>query len=319
VKGPAIAVEQLGKTYPAKPAPVVALADATFEVQPGEVIGLLGPNGAGKTTTIKCLCTLVRPSHGRALVGGFDVVEQPRQAVAQVAAVFEANRNLRLDLTARQNLQLYASLQGSSWQHAGRLADRLLDRLSLTSKRDTEAGKLSRGMQQKLAMAAALVRETPILVLDEPTLGLDVDSAHEVRACIRQIVQEGRTTLISSHDMRIVQELCDRVIIIAHGRVVAVDTIDNLLGLFRSIAYRIRITGTLQASSLQHLERVCVAFEPTPEGRSTVVDAQLHDATSIFEVMSILHASGVEVERVDSLEPDLEQVYLRVVAGAAPS
>ena len=277
------------------------------------------PNGAGKTTTIKCLCTLVRVTSGQARVGGFDVMSQPNRVVAQIAAVFEANRNLRLDLTARQNLQLYASVQGASWRPAGRLADELLERFSLSDKRDTEAGKLSRGMQQKLAVAAALVRETPILMVDEPTLGLDVDSSHEVRQSLRQVTREGRTTLISSHDMDVVQELCDRVIIIAHGRVITVDTVTNLLNLFRSRAYRIRVAGMLQPRQLLRIEGACASLSTTVEGATTVLDAQLHDGDAIYRLMSVLAELGAEIERVDSLDPDLEQVYLKLVAGAAAS
>src|SRR5438132_7502521 len=156
---PAVEVAALTKVYPTRRGPVSAISDASFRIEPGEVVGLLGPNGAGKTTTIKCLCTLVRVTSGQARVGGFDVMSQPNRAVAQIAAVFEANRNLRLDLTARQNLQLYASLQGSTWRHGGEVADRLLDRFRLSHKANSEVGKLSRGMQQKLALAAALARE----------------------------------------------------------------------------------------------------------------------------------------------------------------
>ena len=295
--GPAILVEDLTKVYRTAGREVLAADRISFDVQPNEVIGLLGPNG------------------GRITVDGFDTLSSPNAVVARVAAVLEGNRNLRWDLTAKQNLEFYAALQGHSRRSVQGLIDELLERFGLAAKRDTETGKLSRGMQQKLALAAALVRQTPMLILDEPTLGLDVDASHEIRAYLRELAAEGRTIVLSSHDLSVVQELCDRVVVIAHGHVVTQDRVANLLRLFRSRAYRFTVRGLESAAARARLTDRFATSTFVPEGDETTVELRIDDPAELYDVMDLLRSLQVSVERMESLDPDLEEVYVRLLRG----
>lgn len=307
----AIEVTGLSKVYGRGGSQEVrALDSIDLSVPKGSVVGLLGPNGAGKTTAIKCICTLIRPDTGAISVGGVDVLRKPEAALQQIAAVLEGNRNLHWDLTVKQNLEYYGALQGFSRRELAGIIDDLLARFELTSKRNEEAGRLSRGMQQKLALAAALVRQTPVLLLDEPTLGLDVDSSHEIRAHLKELAGSGHTILLSSHDMHVVQDLCESVIVISKGRIVAHDRIASLLGLFRTRAFR--ITGEEPVSDSQ-MDMVRSTFSMVSTDREGVMDVQVPDADSFYVLADALRSARIRVEKMESLDPDLEQVYLNLM------
>ena len=317
---PIVQVENLTKVYKSRRrGEIRAVDDVSFDVAPGEIVGLLGPNGAGKTTTIKCLCTLVTATSGRMVVDGVDAVVHPRGAVAKLAAVLEGNRNIYWRLTTRENLEHFAGLHGIPRRTVRSLIDDLIERFGLTEQRNAEARTLSRGMQQKLAVACAFVKQTPILLLDEPTLGLDVETSLELRAMLRAMAAEnGRTILLSSHDMDVVQDVCERVIIINHGRIVTADRIANLLDLFRVRAYRFIVNG--------HLDGHAAAFkdafpgvELTVDGPTTTVDVELADGERIYELIDHLRAAGAMISSIDRREPDLTDVFLRILRGEVRS
>ncbi|MDW8110619.1 MAG: ABC transporter ATP-binding protein, partial [Candidatus Bipolaricaulota bacterium] len=233
-------VKNLTKVYRSRRrGDIVAVDNVSFRVYKNEVVGLLGPNGAGKTTTIKSICTILRPTSGEIWVDGADAIRNPRAALEKVAAVLEGNRNIYWRLTVRDNLEFFAGLQGQSLRSVRSYIDELIEMFNLQEKVKEQARTLSRGMQQKLAVACALVKRTPILLLDEPTLGLDVETSYELRWILKRMAEQGqRTILLSSHDMNVVQDICERVIIINHGRIVVDDRIENLKRLFTASAYR---------------------------------------------------------------------------------
>src|SRR5439155_19125801 len=167
--------------------PVTAVDDVSFRIDGHEVVGLLGANGAGKTTTIKCLCGLVLPTSGRMFIDGVSIPDHPRAAATKAAVVLEGNRNLYWRMTPRENIDFFAGLQGIDRRSGAVLREELLERFGLTDKARTPARMLSRGMQQKLSLACALARRTPVLLLDEPTLGLDVEISHELRGYLREL------------------------------------------------------------------------------------------------------------------------------------
>ncbi|MFQ5795465.1 MAG: ABC transporter ATP-binding protein [Candidatus Bipolaricaulia bacterium] len=240
---PIVQVENLTKIYRNyRQGDVVAVDHVSFSVNRNEVVGLLGPNGAGKTTTIKCLCTLIRPTSGHITIDGTDTLAHPRVALGKIAAVLEGNRNIYWRLSPRENLEFFAGLQGIPTRKIRPYIDQLIELFNLGEKAKTPARMLSRGMQQKLAVACALVKGTDILLLDEPTLGLDVETSYELRNVLKEMAKRGeRTILLSSHNMNVVEEICDRVIIIHQGRVVTDDQVANLLELFKARAYRFAI------------------------------------------------------------------------------
>ncbi|MGH2759963.1 MAG: ABC transporter ATP-binding protein [Actinomycetota bacterium] len=314
---PIVSVAGLTKVYRSRRrGEVRAVDDVSFDVSPGEIVGLLGPNGAGKTTTIKCLCTLVTPTSGRVLVDGVDAVTRPRAATGKLAAVLEGNRNIYWRLTPTENLEYFAALQGIPRRAVASLRDDLIERFGLTEQRSAEARTLSRGMQQKLAVACAFVKQTPILLLDEPTLGLDVEISLELRGMMRSMAADaGRTILLSSHDMDVVQDVCERVIIINNGRIVTADRISNLLELFRAKAYRFTVQGKLDGEALHDLEGAFPAIAVTGDGQQSIIDVELMDGARLYELIDQLRRADAVIESIDRKDPNLEEVFLRIVRG----
>jgi len=313
---PSLSVKDLTKTYRSRSGPVEAVGGVTFSVAKGELVGLLGPNGAGKTTTIKSICTLIRPTSGSIEIQGIDALKHPRKAVENVAAVLEGNRNIYWRLTTRENMELFAGMQGISKKKVSGLITELLERFDLVGKATTEARKLSRGMQQKLAVACAIVKKTPIVLLDEPTLGLDVETSHELRVSLRAMAaEEGTTVLLSSHDMDVVQDVCDRVIIISDGKMVADDGVANLLEVFKARAYAFELSTPLTESQSEELMTLYPGTKLSDEGMLPTVEVALPEAGAIYHLMDLFRGYGCTIESIDRKDPDLEEIFLHFVRG----
>lgn len=312
---PLLRVDGLRKVYRTRRGrEVVAVEGASFAVHQGEIVGLLGSNGAGKTTTIKCIATLVRPSDGQIDIAGIDVRREPRAAVAKVAAVLEGNRNIYWRLTVKENLEFFGALQGLPPRVVNRHIDDLVALLRLERKRDVPARHLSKGMQQKLAIACCLIRRTSLLLLDEPTLGLDIETTYELRSYIKELLNRGKTILLSSHDMTIVEDLCERVIALNAGRVVTDDKVANLLELFRARAYRFQLLGQLTASQSRTL-RERFGVEILEESDRTNIDVQLPDNAAIYELIAVLEEGRSVIESIDRRDPNLGEIVLRITKG----
>jgi ABC-2 type transport system ATP-binding protein len=305
-----IEVDSLRKTYAGEEGTVTAVDDVSFAIERGEVVGLLGPNGAGKTTTIKSILGLIEPTDGQVSVNGIDPNETPAAAYRHVSAVLEGARNVYWRLTVRENLRYFAGLQGIHPDAAGGEIDRLLSLVDLEAKADEEVRGLSRGMQQKACLACALVRDTPVVFLDEPTLGLDVEAARDLRRELRRLAkEENRTVVLSSHDMDVIQNVCDRVVIINEGRVIAEDRVDALLSLFSTQAYRIQLADPLPASETGRL----AAFDPEWTDDRTAFEVTLPDSEAFYRLTDRLEAAGATIQDVDSIQPDLEEIFLSIV------
>jgi ABC-2 type transport system ATP-binding protein len=314
---PVLRVKNLRKVYHSRRrGDVVAVDDVSFSVYKHEVVGLLGPNGAGKTTIIKSICTILLPTSGEIWVDGVDALRNPRAALEKVTAVLEGNRNVYWRLTVRDNLEFFAGLQGQSLRSVRAYIDELIELFNLKEKVNEQARALSRGMQQKLAVACALVKRTPILLLDEPTLGLDVETSYELRWILKRMAEQGeRTILLSSHDMNVVQDICERVIIINHGRIVADDRIENLQKLFTASAYRFEIEGHLSPQQQQKLTKQFDIIKISTDGSRTIIEAELLDSQKVYEIIDVLRENGCQLESVGKQYPDLEEIFLRIVKG----
>ena len=315
-----VLVEGLRKTFPARgrsePA-VTAVDGVSFRVERGALVGLLGPNGAGKTTTIKALCGLVAPDEGELSVAGVDVRRDRRRALGHLAAVLEGNRNLYWRLTARENLSYFAGNRGMPRRSVARRIDELLERFDLGAKRDTLVSALSRGMQQKLALAVAALAGTDVVLLDEPTLGLDVETGYEVRALLREMQREGRTVIVSTHDMPVVQDLCERTVVIAHGRVLVDDRVDHLLRLFASRAYQVELGSPLGRAQEEALQRALMHVEVSREGQR--VEVELAKGDDLFVLIDVLREGGTPIESLDRRVIDFETVFRALVNEGAPN
>ena len=306
----ALEVKGLNKTYPQwRKESVEALRDVSFDLSKGEVMGLLGPNGAGKTTAIKCICGLIIQDSGSVRFFG----EEVKDRVARyVSAVLEGNRNIYWRLSTRENLQFFAGLQGLSPSSVREDIDKLLKTFKLVDKENVPARKLSRGMQQKLALGCALIRDTPLLLLDEPTLGLDVETSLELRNYIKELVRNGdKTILLSSHDMNVVEDVCDRVVIINHGRVVADDTVKGLKDIFKVQAYEIGLNGRwndLRDVLPEH-------YDIHIRDSHTTINCQLKDSKEFYRMVDIFKERGIEIDHVKTKEPNFEEIFVKLLGG----
>jgi ABC-2 type transport system ATP-binding protein len=207
-----------------KPADFVAVAGVSLKIESGEIFGLLGPNGAGKSTTIRMLCTLLEPTSGTARINGFDILKQANQVRQNLGTVLAGERSVYWKLTARENLEYFAALYHIPPAVARKRVQELLDRMELSSRSNELVEKYSTGMRQRVAISKALVANPPILLLDEPTLGLDPQAARNLRELIAQLKKEGHTILLTTHYMEEADQLSDRIGIIDQGKIIALDT-----------------------------------------------------------------------------------------------
>lgn len=315
---PIIDVEHLTKRYPKRKSKeiVTAVDDVSFAVPRGEIMGLLGPNGAGKTTTIKVICGLLKPDGGRVQVNGVDNQRRRLDALRHISAVLEGNRNLYWRLTVRENLDYFAGNRGFSPRRVRPQIEWLLARFHLESKADELVNNLSRGMQQKLAIAVAMLAGSEVILLDEPTLGLDVETGYEVRALLKEIArEEGRTIIISSHDMPVVQDVCERAVIISAGKVVADDRVENLLRVFETRAYTITL-GTSLTGTQQELLARRFPVSSYQTGERPTVQVTLEHGEEIYDLMDILKRERTPVEAIDRTPVNFERVFMEIVNGA---
>jgi ABC-2 type transport system ATP-binding protein len=208
---------------------VVALDDVSLRVERGEVIGLLGPNGAGKTTLSRILTTLLTPTSGTARVLGHDVVSDPEPVRRRVGLVLGGERGLYGRLTARQNLRYWAALQGLTSSDARRRSEELIERMGLADRAGDRLETFSRGMVQRVHLARALLHRPELIVLDEPTAGMDPNAGAGFRTLVRELQSTGVTLLLATHDMPEAQALCSRVALIDRGRLLRVGAPEALL------------------------------------------------------------------------------------------
>ena len=307
--GTAIEVEGLTKRFGEGDDAVVAVDDVSLSVETESVVGLLGPNGAGKTTLIKSVLGMVLPDEGTVRIRGVDVAERPRAAYAHVDAMLEGARNDYWRLTVRENLRYFATVGGLDPDSVADRHDRLLDQLELAAKADTPVRELSRGMKQKVSLASVLAGGADVVFLDEPTLGLDVESSRTLQRELRRLVEaEGLTVFISSHDMDVVETVCDRVLVMADGRIVANDGVEALLR--RAAAERVAVTSPdLDDAAIAAVREgfEVTAVERRDHGARIEVAAA---GDQLYGLMERLAAAGVTPERVRTVEPDLEDVFV---------
>ena len=228
-----IEVRDLSKWFHGPGGERVPAVDAIrFTVRPGEVFGLLGPNGAGKTTTLRMLCTVLRPSAGTATVAGYDVVEQPGE-VRRHVGFLSANTGVYDRMSAWEMVEYYGKLNQIPPDVLYPRMEELFATLQMADFRDVRGGQLSTGMKQKVSIARALVNDPPVLIFDEPTAGLDVLVQRAVLDNIKHLRGRGKTIVFSTHIMREVEKLCDRVAVMAKGKIVACGTLDDLREIYK--------------------------------------------------------------------------------------
>lgn len=294
------------ETWRSKSPPRVALDGISLDLDEGEVHGLLGPNGAGKTTLVKILATILLPTAGRAEVLGHDVRRDPVAVRRQVGLVLGGERGLYLRLTARQNLEFWAALYGLDRRRARSRVGELLDRFGLADRADGAVETYSRGMKQRLHLARGLIGDPRVLVLDEPTIGMDPVAARDFREQLRGLHAEGRTILLTTHDMVEAETLCDRVSLIDRGKLLATGSPRELTGVLHGYE-QIDAEG-VPARLLDDIALVDGVREVSRSPVGARIKTSSAEVTGA--VLRLLVDGGVTAVRTG--RPSLEEVYMDV-------
>lgn len=293
----AIRARGLAKRYKT----VDALRGVDLEVEQGEFFALLGPNGAGKTTFISILAGLVRATAGRAEVMGHDVVSEYREARRHLGVV---PQELVFDpfFTVRETLRIQSGYYGLRRNDAW--IEELLHHLGLTDKADTNMRRLSGGMKRRVLVAQALVHRPPVIVLDEPTAGVDVELRHSLWAFIRQLNRQGHTILLTTHYLEEAEALCERVAMLKDGRIIALDRTAHLLSADNERRLELKLNPARLPAALQGRLVSC-------EGKRFCLT--LPDYSELEAILASLRAEGIRIEELHITQADLEDVFLRLM------
>jgi ABC-2 type transport system ATP-binding protein len=294
-----------------------AVDDVNFDIYKGEIFGLLGPNGAGKTSTIKMITGLLKPTSGEVLVMGTDVEKKPMEALKNIGTVLAGDRSVYWKLTARENLEYFGSLYGLNKKEAARRTDAILKRLGFNGKEDELVEKFSTGMKQKVALGKALIPNAPVVLLDEPTLGLDPQSALNLREIILDIKREGRTVLLTTHYMEEADFLCDRIAIIDGGKIIALDTPEKLkssMNDIKSIKIDLSTASDKLVEAIKQMDSVeKVIKEYKEESRSyTLIIHHTDGNTIIQKIIDSISQNKSQILNINVIEPSLEDVFIHL-------
>jgi ABC-2 type transport system ATP-binding protein len=299
---------------------VVGVDGISFDVREGELFGLLGPNGAGQTTTVKMLTTLLIPTAGSATILGHDIVRDAEAIRPQIGFIFGGERGLYWRLSAKDNLRYFADLYHVDPEVARRRIRELLELVGLAGREDEKVEGYSRGMRQRLHVARCLLHDPQVLFLDEPTMGLDPVGARELRQVVKNLVSQEKTVFLTTHYMFEADALCQRVAVINHGRIVALDTPEGLKRHVEDLSViEVEVFGIAptMVDSLRQLPDVdTVSVEDRDQKQALRVHSHLGSAI-VPQIMQRLDGDGVRVGRVTVREPTLEDAYVRLVGGEA--
>ncbi len=302
----AIAVEDLHKRFES----LEAVAGISFTARRGEFFGFLGPNGAGKTTTINMLTGLARPDRGTIRIGGIDCTEHPR-AAQHLFGVVPDESNLYPELSGYENLCFCAALYGMGKTERCARARELLALFGLEQAGERRFGGYSKGMKRKLTIAAGIIHRPEILFLDEPTTGIDVASARQIRQLISQLHRSGTTIFLTTHYIEEAERLCDRIAFIVKGRIVRIDTVENLV---QPVMDKHVLRLTCENGPHDLCDRLAKAF---PEFEIEDLDAgmlriQANAAIGVGPLVRFVEETGGEVTEARKMRPSLEDVFVRI-------
>ena len=306
----------------------VAVNGIDLRVERGEIFGVLGPNGAGKTTTLRMLATLLEPTSGEVRVLGIDVRTDPRAIRANLGAMLSGERSLYWKLTARENLEYFAALYHVPPKETKARIETALVAVKLVDRADDYVERYSTGMRQRLALARALLPDPPLVILDEPTVGLDPQSARDLRDRVRELKRQGRTVLLTTHYMEEADQLCDRIAIVDHGEIVALDTPAALKRRIRAeevVSLEIAMTGAAGpegsepgwAPMLARLASSAVIARSERRNGTLAVTAHCASARDFVPAaFDAARSAGATTQHVEVVPVSLEDVFISLTGRA---
>jgi ABC-2 type transport system ATP-binding protein len=301
-----IIVQNLSKNFQA----VKAVNDISFDVRSGELFGFLGPNGAGKTTTIKMMTGLARPDSGTIITAGIDCSRNPKAAQHLIGVVPDES-NLYPELTGHQNLCFCASLYGIGKAEREHEARKLMEAFNLKEAANRKFGGYSKGMKRKLTIAAGIIHKPRVLFLDEPTTGIDVASARALRVLIEDLHKQGTTILLTTHYIEEAQRLCDRIAFIVSGKIVAEDTVHNLLKHDEGKHF---LHVSHKGKNADIAERLYARFATMSFSflKDNTFRVESSEPIIITPIVMCLEEMGIDVSEAKRITPSLEDVFVRI-------
>lgn len=288
---------------------ICAVDGISLSIQRGEIFGLLGPNGAGKTTTVRMLTGVISPTSGSISVLG---LEMPRQAneIRYNIGVLPETANVYVDLTGQQNMNLFGNLYGLKKDIVVKRSTHLLKKMNIYEAKDREAKTYSKGMKQRLSLAMTLMTDGEVLFLDEPTSGLDVESSQEIRRVISEMAAEGRTIILTTHNMQEAQDLCSRVAVINKGKIAAIDTPMNLRRTFeKRQSVVVNLSEPIPRESIQALSNV----EDVHISGLTIRCYSPDPGSVLMGLVELAKSQGIKVLSACTESADLESVFLELI------
>lgn len=299
-----IKINQVSKIYKTKNGPLIAVKDVSLSLEKGKITALLGPNGSGKTTLVKMICGLASIDHGSIFINDIDVKKNRKKAVQQVGCMLEGERNIYYYLTVEDNLKYFGFLNLIPKKNLHNRIHQILSILGLEEKKKEYASNLSRGMQQKLALALVLMKDPDILLLDEPTLGLDVQASNELLMILSEMAMNGKTILLTSHQLDLVEKISDRILFIKNGVIIEDMLSKNKEHDDKQYVYLDLEIPNKQAlkdlEALLHMER-----ENDRIWRTTL--------SHLPEVLHYLNEKQINVKNLTNQKKSLEQIFLELV------
>lgn len=292
---------------------IKAVDHVSFQVEKGEFYGFLGPNGAGKTTTIRMLTGVIKPDSGSACIMGYDVSREPLKA-KQVIGVLPEVANAYIDLTAWQNLMFLGELYGIPNKVRKARAIKLLKEFGLYDRRDQPVRGFSKGMKQRLLICMALLNEPSLIFLDEPMAGLDVQSSRLIKEVLRKLNDDGATIFLTTHNMDEANQLCDRIAIINHGRIAAIDTPERL----RSIVVEFQSVEVAfdKPVDMELLNEIPGVIRVEKRGdKFKLYSENVNDL--IYRLVGYAEANGLKFLSLNTLKPSLEDAFIKLTEGEA--
>jgi len=295
---------------------VPAVKGISFEIADGELFGLLGPNGAGKTTSVKMLTTLLIPTAGTAKILGLDIVNDAEAVRPRIGFIFGGERGLYWRLNATDNLRYFASLYYLDPAVSKKRIPYLLEMVGLTDRADEKVEGYSRGMRQRLHIARALLHDPEVLFLDEPTMGLDPVGARELRQTVRNLQDEKKTILLTTHYMFEADALCQRVAVINKGEIVAMDTPSKLKDSVNDLSVvEIEVFG-IPPETVEKIKTLSMVENVSVEDRDQLQLLLVHTSKGAEAIpLLISELNGLKLGKVTTREPTLEDAYVRLVGG----
>ena len=312
---PFLEVDKLRKSYKTGKSITHAVDGISFSAERSQILGILGPNGSGKTTTIKSILGLIKFDYGSISVAGFDVANQNHKVLQNCSAVLEGARNTHWRLTPAENMDYFAGIKGYSPKQIKHRKEQLVEKLGLESMLKKEVGQLSRGYQQRVAIASALISSPDMVLLDEPTLGLDVESISKMRELIDEYAMENKLIIITSHDMKFIESVCQQIILFKNGKILRSGTTSSFKSILKQKSLSLSLNTMPAKDQLDELRKK-FRIQNFENRERNSLNFLMDNETELYKIIHEMETMGVTIMDIKFNHNDLENIFLYLIGRA---